>query len=94
MRIFIVCKSQKGTRRELVGLFFVNTANELIGEVAKRCRPELCLAFEPSENWELGLVGRINPNLKKAYVEGTFFSQSTLEQASNPEKWRPLHEIA
>lgn len=93
MRHFLVCKKGRGTRRELLGLYIVTDVPGLIAAVGKKMHPAQCLALEPSDAWEIGLVGRINPNQQKAYVDSAFFNEAAIVAASTPDMWRELNEI-
>lgn len=93
MRHFLVCKKGKGTRRELLGLYIVSDVPQLRLAVQKKAPLERCLVLESEKEWEIGLVGRINPNQKKAFVESAFFSDVAINEASNLDKWRAFDEI-
>ncbi len=93
MRIFLVCKKGRGTRRELLGLYTVNDAAQLIAEVSKLSLPTNCLAIEAELPWTISFVGRINPNQRKAFLQSTYLCDATLDCASDQQNWRELSEI-
>lgn len=93
MRTFLVCKKERGNRRELVGLYLARDKAELRSAVSPHIAPERCLFLEATTTWGINLIGRINQNSKKAFFKGMFLSQEVLEEASVTAAWREFSEI-
>jgi hypothetical protein len=93
MRNFLVCKKGRGTRREMLGMFAVRDKGHLIEEISKTMRPDGCLVMETGGAWSINLVGRINPNQKKAFFSGAYLCDATVEAACDPKRWREISEV-
>ncbi len=93
MRNFLVCKKRRGTRREMLGMFAVTDKSQLVAEISKHMRPEGCLVLEASGALAISLIGRINPNQKKAFFNGAYLCEETLSEACDPKRWREVSEV-